>query len=254
MKSSVPFLLIFVFILNGDLLFSQENQVVTTIYLKNKSRLIGFLKEEVNGIYHLQLKGSEIVMQVPVSEVKRIVQNESTGGVYKPENIYEFKERGFYNITSMKINSGSNLDDELSTGFGFETVNGYMIHKYVGVGLGLGYDYYGEESYKALIPLFVEARGYLLGRRNAYFYSLSGGYSWGLKDAAYSITSAPGGWMFHPAMGLRFGGKKHFNTTLDFGIRFQKAKWLHEPLNDWIKSSEYNYFYKRFVIRLGIQI
>ncbi|NOT35882.1 MAG: hypothetical protein HOP11_00730 [Saprospiraceae bacterium] len=239
-------------ILTSEFIFAQSDLIQTTLYLKNKSKLIGNLKSINNGVYELQLKDSEIIMQIPQSEVKRIVQNESYK--FRTQAPYEFREKGFYNITSLKVNSGNNIYDQTSFGYGVETVTGYMINKYLGVGVGVGYDYYGEESYKAVIPVFTEARGYLLGKEKAYFYSIAGGYSWGLKDESYSITSAPGGWMFHPALGIRFGAKKHFNTSIDLGVRLQKARWIHEPQNDWLKSSEKQYFYKRFVIRIGIQL
>ncbi|MEP7195320.1 MAG: hypothetical protein ABI851_02300 [Saprospiraceae bacterium] len=242
------------FLLFSIPLFSQNNlgeQQITVVYLKNGSVLKGYLaKGNIENSFELKLMEG-ITMQLPFSEVKKMVQ--PTERFRKPYE-YLFREKGIYNISSLKLNSGISIDNQFSLGFGIESVTGYMLNRYFGLGLGLGYDYYGTESFNALYPVFLEARGYLFGERNAYYYSLAGGYSFAASDSELKIRSGHNSWMWHPAIGVRIGAKQNFNFTIDFGLRFQNASWVYEPSDSFIKSEEYRYLYKRFIIRFGFQI
>ncbi len=234
-------------------IFGQNGRLVSKVYLKNKSKYIGYLSQDRPDYYTLDLKDGSLKLQIPISEIKRIVQVDPTLN-FRPIKPYEFKETGMYNVTYTKLNSGYDINRKSIYGYGFEIVTGLMMNRFFGIGIGLGYEHLGTTTHNSFYPVFAETRGYLLGRQTSYYYSISVGYSFIGRANSLTITQSNGGLLFHPALGIRFGGKKHFNTCLDFGFRIQGANWLYEPQNSWLKSERIDYIYKRFVIRLGIQI
>ena len=80
-------------------------------------------------------------------------------------------------------------------------------------------------------------------------YSLTNGQS----KRALNTDDLNGGLMLHPALGIRFGGKKHFNVCLDVGLQMQKTNY--KVTYPWSEiKDQYFYNYKRFIFRIGIQI
>lgn len=229
----------------------ESNNWYTEVHLKNGSILKGGLQKESNDTTLILMSREEIKFSIPTNSIKKIVQKETGMKIMKP---YLFKERGWYNITSTSLNIGYNVESDKVTGYGLETVTGLLLNRYIGFGCGIGYIDYADQAFKGLIPIFLETRGYVFGKQNSYYYSIAGGYSWGFKNSERAIYETPGGWMFHPALGIRFGARSHFNVSLDMGIRFQQSIWFYEPDNSWVKNEKYEYLYKRFIIRLGLQI
>ncbi|MEO6691839.1 MAG: hypothetical protein ABIO44_05815, partial [Saprospiraceae bacterium] len=234
------FICIFYLIVSNAYSQSSLEKNLTTVYLKNGSVFVGAISQVYSPDSFQLLLKEGIVFVLPFCEVIKMVQKDH------PIFNYQFKEKGFYNVTSIKFNKGTNINNDFILGYGIESVCGFMFNRFIGLGLGIGYDFYGEESFKALYPIFIEARGYLFGNRNAYYYTLQGGYSIGVKDKDVSISKASGGWMMHPALGIRFGANKHFNFCFDLGVRIQYSTWSYMLENNFIKSEDYKYLYKRF--------
>lgn len=163
---------------------------------------------------------------------------------------YAFKEKGLYSATSL----GANFADggiENVVGLGFHHSSGYQINRMIGVGLGFGLDAYSLNRSEMVLPVFAEARGYLSKKKIAPYYALSTGYGFALRNVSQSITEARGGWMIHPAIGIRLGADKGLNTTLDLGYRFQEASFVRTFLFNG-ETEVRDVTYRRLMLRMGI--
>ena len=265
----IKFILIILFISEFTfLVYGQKNEVASKVFLNDGSIYIGRILDVVTDkSIRLQLNDG-IVISISYSNIKKIIQSDDAGKQRVEHRAYEFREKGFYNVNYASITSGSGIEGMSTIGFGLSSSFGYMFNKYFGLGLGIGIDkfdvmnlknsnsyYYNyiESPFTNTYPLFIEARGYFYGKMNAYYYSFNAGYGFVNTNEEFSILDAHGGMMYYPAIGIRFGGKKHFNFCIDFGVKFQKADFV---VQNFFESGTDHYFinYKRFILRLGIQI
>lgn len=242
---------------------ANKEELTDVVYLKDGSVLKGLIVNYEQGAtlnFRLQ-NGEEIV--IIDSEIARIVQDvrEPKANSYdelingktkaKPKDqTYNFKERGFYNATmlgSLNTRSGN----EFKMGLSFHNVSGFQFSRWLGIGLGVGIETYGTDDDEVIYPLFAEFRGYLNKKIKAPYYTLGAGYGFMATNKKEFITEARGGWMLHPAIGLRFSGKKHSNLTADIGYKFQKAYFRRDfTFNGDIEIRDV--LYQRLIIRVGL--
>ncbi len=242
---------------------SDKEELTDVVYLKDGSVLKGLIVNYEQGAtlkFRLQ-NGEEIV--IIDSEIARIVQDvrEPKANSYdelingqakaKPkEQVYNFKERGFYNATmlgSLNTRSGN----EYKMGLSFHNVSGFQFSRWLGIGLGVGIETYGTDDDEVIYPVFAEFRGYFNKKIKAPYYTLSAGYGFMTTNKKEFITEARGGWMLHPAIGLRFNAKKRSNLTADIGYKFQKAYFRRDfTFNGDIEIRDV--LYQRLIIRVGL--
>lgn len=231
---------------------AQEQIHYDVIYLKNGSEFRGELLEyEADYVKLRALGGRELTFQH--KQIKKIVQ-EPIKGKWKERKPYEFKEQGVYKAIFGSITAGTFAwNDEFASGLGFKGVVGYQWNRWFGAGLGLGIENYYLNHGETVYPLFAEVRGYLSKENVAPYYSVSGGYSFTIKNEEAGISEASGGYLIHPAFGLRLGGSSKTNFTVDAGIQFQKARFVRS-FNVWRgpETQENRMLYQRLTIRLGM--
>ena len=227
-------------------------EIKSTVYLKDGSKLIGTLaKSETSGMYKLSLRNG-LQLDVPVSIVRKIIQDEVKAEKSKNPGEYAFKESGLYQITSFELLHGRNFDGNFHIGFGLHHSVGYMLNRMAGLGLCVGVDNYNLNSYEKLYPIAIEFRSYLMRRHNSVFLTMQGGYSLAFKDRSAKLIMADGGWMFYPAAGIRLGGKRAGNICFEVGLKFQKARWKVDYPG---YEQKYTYIqeYRRFVTKVSVQ-
>ncbi|MDZ4680683.1 MAG: hypothetical protein SH848_03555 [Saprospiraceae bacterium] len=242
---------------------SDKEELTDVVYLKDGSVLKGLIVNYEQGAtlnFRLQ-NGEEIVIND--SEIARIVQDvrepkstsydELINGKTKAkpkEQVYGFRERGFYNavmLGSLNTRSGN----EFKMGLSFHNVVGFQFSQWLGIGLGLGIETYGTDDDEVIYPVFAEFRGYFNKKIKAPYYTLGAGYGFMTTNEKEFITEARGGWMLHPAIGMRFSGKKHSNLTADIGYKFQKAYFRRDfSFNGDIEIRDV--LYQRLIIRVGL--
>jgi len=97
----------------------------------------------------------------------------------------------------------------------------------------------------------MELRGYFTKRIKSPYYTVKGGYGFALKDEDDNITEAKGGYMIHPAVGIRLSADEDLNVLLDIGYKFQKATFKTEF--PWGQDFfEKDITFKRLTLRLGL--
>lgn len=172
----------------------------------------------------------------------------------KQEIPYNFKESGiYYAIKGQFIKGNFGLRANENHGAGFSILMGTRYNRYIGVGVGVGYDSYSLDSGERVVPFFVEASGYLSPKHTTLSYGLAAGYSLAFDNLDFNIIEAKGGMMVHPHIGLRFG-KRKMKYTLDLGYRFQKAAFTYRDIWDGRSRNEQRLLYKRVTLRFGVLI
>lgn len=261
MKKSTLLLLIGILLSPVFLLAQYENPAPAqdTVYLKAGGAMIGkvlryhpkrgILLEERVGIYTTITSDAiqSIILRADAASKDKVAWKTPM------QKSYDFRETGIYFTTMGSMLNGMDPGGDADLGFGVQATAGYMLHRWLGVGLGVGFDNYSivNNNAPAIFPVSVEVRGYLTQQRWAPYYALNAGYGFAARDEERNIRQATGGAMLHPAFGLRLGAREDVNFAIDFGYRFQRATVERDFI--WRQEvQEQRIWYKRFTIRFGI--
>jgi len=260
--------LLFTFCLLSLLLFAQTSKK-DAIYLKNGSIYKGeILKYEQGSSLTLKI-GDDQVIVIEEADIDRIVQGqpntenldiedevEFIPEVIEKEKIeFDYKTEGWYNTTYIAFFAGNdgnedNGNGDFKLGSGLENVLGKQFSPLLGLGLGIGLDNYSRRG-ETILPVFAELRGYLL-KNGQLYYSLGAGYGFAFKRESFGIRDANGGYMLHPAIGLRLGTPDGTNVNIDLGYKVQKAFFREELLDGDI--DERNILFQRLALRVGLTL
>lgn len=187
----------------------------------------------------------------------------------RPSIPYAFRERGWqlsgslgyllgrettikrvFNCGFRNCSTVEEAEQRTFLGYSLQLAAGYRFHRWLELSGGLSWDRYNPERGEGVLTPELHYRGFLLARPLTPYLSLSGGYGLALAAPDAGIATASGGPMWHPAVGLRLGGRATTNLTVDVGYRFQSATYRGAP--DDPDFRQRNVDYRRVVIRLGI--
>jgi len=197
------------------------------------------------------LTGAEI--SIAKKDIHRVMQdiplgegNDKVTHTYvRQPKIYDFKEKGWYHNTSVFINFSFN------SGAGIHHAMGYRFNRLLGVGIGSGIETHDFNSVRNIIPIYAEARGFLLPLRITPYYALKIGYGIALKDETRFTTRANGGFHFSPEVGVRFGaGDVSYYLGIEY--KLQKASFVSENFFGGGGTFTDNISYRRFELRTGL--
>lgn len=246
------------------------------IYLKNGSVFKGkIIKYEQGKDLTLKIDGDQTII-IADSDIKRIVQAdistldediedatseiEETDGlssIKKKEKVaYEYKTAGWYNTTYIAFFAGNDGNDDTGNGnfklgSGLHNVTGKQLSPLVGIGLGIGLDNYSRRG-ETILPVFVEFKGFPIAKNRQFYYVVSAGYGFAFKRESFGITDATGGYMFHPALGIRLGTPDGTNVNIDLGLKMQKAFFREQLLDGDI--DERDIVFQRISLRVGLTL
>lgn len=255
-----------VFFFSLQLLFAQQSSQ-DVIYLKDGTAYWGTIIDEgVSSRVMIRLSGGNVVV-VEGRDIERIERGKKDTNKLTPKKKkaepekkssklpkapreYAFEEKGLYHATSIGALMGKE-ENSNPMGLAIHHTTGYLFNRWIGAGLGIGFDHYATGGTESVLPVFGELRGYLSKKKIAPFYAISGGYGFALRRIQKDIEDAEGGWMFHPAFGLRIGADKRKNAFIDIGYRFQRARYTTLfPFSGDVQIREYQY--RRLTLRLGM--
>lgn len=230
---------------------SKHEPFLSKVYIKEGSIYVGQILQYSDTSLNIQLREG-MVLSIPQSTIKKIIQLEDYAKIRKVVP-YQFKEKGWYQINYLSAYGGTSENNDYVIGAGFNSIFGYMYSRYLGVGIGLGMNHYAQNIPINFFPIYSELRSYFFGDRIAYYATLAAGYGFASTSKKNNLTDLHGGLMFHPALGIRIGAKKHFNVCFDVGVQTQKTDY--KATNPWSEIKDhYFYNYKRFIFRIGLQI
>ncbi len=141
-----------------------------------------------------------------------------------------------------------------------QTINGIRKDKWF-AGFGAGIDFYVERG----VPLFIDVRRDVTDKKNTPFVYADGGmYSPWLnfiqKEQKLPLSVSPGAY-YDFGIGWKLKGKnnKSFLMSVGYSVKQEKGKATIQIWNPAIRAMEsnvenYNYQYRRLVLKLGIQL
>lgn len=214
-----------------------------TVELNNGSILKGKLLESSDDIIKIEILGGSIFVY-PRSEVKSVHLSDEK--VYSIVKQYQYNREGMY--YAFLLNTNFSVAD---AGIGGEVIVGKQYNNYLAGGVGMGYNQISINDGVASIPLFLDFRGNVLKRPRTPFYSLKMGYGFMFPsgdDNFNNVVEAKGGFLFHPALGMRFDSRTGTSFVFDFGYQFQNATITSQR---WNGVNIDDVQYRRFTFRLG---
>jgi len=240
---------IVVLCLSGTVLFAQKAN--DNIYLNNGDVLNGSIVQySLTDDVVIELKnGTEV--SISRADIDRVEMSTGKSSSYK-----KHKEKQWYNQTSVRTLSGQDaIWGNTINGASIQNVSGYQYNKWLGLGLGIGYDMYDIDTRQAIIPVFTELRGRFLGKKVSPIYSIAGGIGFGVNNEDNGITKIKPGFMWNPALGFTVQGRDNASFVIDLGYQFQYLTYIIEGdmWNPDILKTEQDYHFKRLALRLGIQ-
>ena len=171
----------------------------------------------------------------------------------------DFDEK-FSNPPSLKIESyyhefrGGLLIGEENTSVSLHTINGYQFNKYLGTGLGLGINKYGNYI---TMPVYATVKGYLFDSKVSPFYFGDVGYGFAWKtnknEDMFELDNVQGGLYWQLGLGYQVN---FYNSSMVFTLGYinqdSKADYIYyRPWDiDDVTVSERRIL-RRFVLSVG---
>ena len=235
---------------------AETEKLVDVVYLKDGSKLIGkILKWEMERGMEFQLSTGATIL-IPKSDIKNVSQNtapkvdQAEIRIEEPRvrtpKVYSFREKGWYHTTSGFINFS------FQGGAGVHHAMGYRFNRLLGVGLGTGIETHDFDFKRNFIPVYAEARGFLLPKKITPYYALKIGYGFALKDEINGTVAAKGGFHFSPEVGVRFGaGEVSYYLGLEYKLQNGSFTWNGF---DWSGNTTItdHISYRRIELRTGL--
>jgi hypothetical protein len=242
----------------GFNLLAQENIPSKVIYLKDGSYLKGkIIQEWDDGSLQLQLfDGSEIFLQDElISQVRA-----EAGKKRFLQSGFSQASKGFYYGVHINFLGANRARQEWEPearryGAGAHVVAGYRINRFLGVGLGAGFDGYGDY----FVPVTFEVRGFALKKRFSPTYACQVGYGIPVggepdPNGEFVDIKRDGGLLVYPSIGMRFETRRDVAFIFDVGVKLQNmTKTRQYNWEWWIDPNIYidDIWYKSLALRFG---
>ncbi len=189
-------------------------------------------------------------LDIALSQVKRIHQY--CAGPLP----YEFKERGWYHHSRLGFLPGQLYTGQMTLGLQVQHSSGWMFHRLLGVGVGIGVDFFDFYNHQPpVLPLFAEVRSYLLPHRLSPFVVVGSGISFCVNQkrgdqSGWELGHCRGGPMAQLLVGYRLGNR----LTLNTGVRWQRLSSGRPSWVGWGANGQQHWQITnwRFVLNAGL--
>lgn len=230
--------------------------VADVIYLKSGGSYSGEIIRYEQGVKVVLMQPDGKEIDIAESDIRKIVQgvqlDETNREARAGSKPVKARTSGLYNSTMLAFALGGSEVNGLALGAGFSNVTGYQF-RWIGAGIGFGVDSYARKG-ETIYPVFAALQGFIPSKKQYanYYLSAAGGYGFAFKQDKAQISEAVGGYMIHPAVGYRVTTAEGLDVNIDFGIKFQKAKFTRSLFNGDVEIRDI--LYRRFVVRVGLTL
>ena len=135
----------------------------------------------------------------------------------------KLKEPPKLNINTFyhELRAGLMFGEENVSG-SIQTINGYQFTKYLGTGLGVGLNKYGNS---VTLPIYATAKGYLLDEKITPFYfgDIGYGFAWHTdeNDHVFQVEEMRGGLYWQVGLGYQIN---FYNSAMTFTLGYVNQK------------------------------
>jgi hypothetical protein len=216
-----------------------------TIYLKNGSKIKGYITEIVPNVsYTIQTQDGSIIV-CNVSDIIKIVRDlpqiqtqEKVNSNAKDSFVFKPGYRGI-----LEAGYGMGTGTYGFDVFNFNFVNGYQLNKKMFVGIGTGFKSFNNGKLN-LLPLYADFKYSFLNEKISPFLSMNAGFSFNPNDGFKGE-----GILFNPSLGVQIKGKN--NVRYNIGLNYQT-----QQMNFYVLSDDMRYFTSiiRFSESIGLTL
>ena len=211
---------------------AQENRA-TKIYLKNGVRIKGaILESTTNTAINVRIENQIEPVAIKYNHIKKI-KFRGYG------NLNEEMDNRIGSVPGLHLNSfyheirGGLLFGEENLDVSIHSLNGYQFSKYLGTGLGVGVNKFGNY---VTLPIYATIKGYLKdGSVSPFYYGDIGyGFAWDTnknKDF-YIVDDVQGGLYWQLGVGYQFNFYKSA-LVLSLGYINQESSADYRTMNWW---------------------
>lgn len=247
-----PIALLFTIVFSIQVNAQIDKQV--KIWLKNGIKIKGGIVESFDDSkLKVKIDDSNTIL-IRFDHIKKI----SFKGYGKVNNDFEDK---FRNPPSLKIESyyhefkGGLLFGEENLGVSLQTINGYQFNKYIGTGLGLGVNKYGNF---VTLPIYATVKGYLFDKKVSPFYFGDIGYGFAWKtnknEDLFELDKVEGGLYWQVGLGYQIN---FYNSSMTFTLGYinQDSKAEYVYYRPWdSRISDFNVSERRILRRVAFSV
>jgi len=223
-------------------------------FLEDGSKLKGELVSLTADSMVFRILGGQSVGLQRREVVRFLPEGEAPAENPPAKRPYAFEEQGFFHLLSFGANFVRTSTDGMDLGLSLHYALGFQFNRWLGAGVGSGLDSYSLRNRYQLVPVFLHLRSFLGRTKVAPMLLLDAGYGFALTDRDAGITESRGGWLLHPAVGVRFGAHPKVNFAMDIGYRFQRASYTEDFFiwNPGQEQEERNLLFQRFTLRFNL--
>jgi hypothetical protein len=220
------------------------------VYLSNGSIIRGTIIEQTKEVIKIKIIGGSILVY-QLDEVERItkeaINKENEEKLKRVRNMYQINDSAtYYHSLTFSILMG--VDDfGLIAAPSFHYVFGYQYKPLIGLGVGTGIDSYNFSEIVNIIPLYLEARGYLYEEPFSPYYSVKLGYGFPLQTT--QILEASGGLMVNPKIGFRLPSRTNVAFVIELGALIQNTEYT---TMGWTGIQRDDVSIRRYTIGVGM--
>lgn len=254
MKKSIFYPFVLLFILLSNLSAHAQSGKQAKIVLKNGIKIKGGIIETFDeNKLKINITGNDTIL-VRYDHIKKI--NFKKYGQASDD----FEEKINSNPT-LKVETfyhelrGGLLFGEESVNVSLQNINGYQFNKYLGTGLGLGINQYG--NYLTL-PVYATVKGYITDRKVSPFYFADIGYGFAWKtnknEDLFELDNVNGGLYWQIGLGYQIN---FYNSSMVFSLGYinQDSKAEYVYYRPWDSStSEFKVWERRILRRMAFSV
>ena len=220
------------------------------VYLSNGSIIRGAVIEQTKEVIKIKIIGGSVLVY-QMSDVERITKEEvnkdNTERIKRVKSMYQISDSAtYYNALTFSLLLGTD-DFGVTSATSFHYVFGYQYKPIIGAGIGVGMDSYFFSEVRNILPIYLEARGYLYEAPFSPYYSMKLGYGFPLENDL--ILDASGGLMVNPKIGFRFPTRTNVAFVLELGALFQNASFT---TNGWTGIQRDEMSIRRYSLGVGM--
>ncbi|GJM29758.1 MAG: hypothetical protein DHS20C17_23930 [Cyclobacteriaceae bacterium] len=222
---------------------AQTDRFVDKIVLQNGSIIWG-LTEMEQGQVRIFLTEEDSLL-IPEKMVKLIKT-----GKFNPKLYLDRREGPYYELSTGVLVGKGHHSFENEASFSASFTGGYRFKRMLGIGLGVGVNYYTDQRH---VPLYLDLQGDWLEGRITPFHQLNVGWSFASdRDHVVQVDQLDGGFYLSPSVGVRW----HLATySWHFKVSYvrQEATRHFEPV-DLGNGSSLTSVEERTLQRVGISV
>jgi hypothetical protein len=206
-------------------------QQQVTVVLKNGKTISGKLLDSVFEDFITLEYGQFERENIPLLHVSGIYFEPYKISEEQIERVVFKRERGFFHTSEFHVLIGRNSFGDAYSNVSLQTINGYAFHRMLMLGIGLGYDRYGDFT---LTPAFASIRGVLWEKPMSPFYYLNAGWGffWQPSDTdMVDYLDTKGGYFVQAGLGYQINLERSA-FTLGLGYRLQDTS-MEYNMRSW---------------------